>query len=874
VANEDYVIAIRQVGAEKVARDIEGIGKSAKSSNVILAQFRSALVALSAFRAATGFVDFIDAAQRMSNSIKVATRSTEEYAQANKFLRDISNRTRTDLEANATVYSRLLRSTEGLGFTTEDLEKTMEGLALSIKVGGATSMEARNSLVQFSQALASGALRGDELRSVAEQLPALANAIGKEFGMTGGQLIAFAKANPGILETDRVIRGVIAGVEDLRKQFAVMAPTIGEGFIVMRNKFMEMIQDFEGSTGILSGVALGLIAIAQSMKLIVSIAIAAAFAYATAAIQKFAASVIMANNVLLRYVASGRLIIATQTAINAVMRANPLGVFITVAAVAVGLLIKLYQNSEIFRTIINGLATAIGTTITAISTIVGKISEAIGKFVDWQKVTEVVGVAVGILATAFGVILLGALSGVLVVIAAVVKGLAALGVVEQKTSDEVTKLALDTVDATAKMLNFADSSGDSSNKLGGLNETIKNYRDEALKAAGITDKNSDSLSKNGKAADDAADAYVRLDSAIYSGSQGVSMIDGSFDSASESASKAAKNTDLLNKSYWDTGIAATDAFEAVESVNGALDTLLGIDGQVANGLNGIASGYAGVASAANAAAAASARATTAAAAATSGGNAHSMTSVGSVIAGAGKPFSKVIDAATGQVEARAKGGPVTAGQTYLVGENGPELFEPSQSGTVTNSKATANAIKAVEDVQAKMDQFWKEIRGLGGIIAGPNVSRLFFLQRDLQDAKYNLQYAQKQDALASQVAEAKRMRKEFKNGFGDDGAIDMPGFENVGAAPKIDFQTLTPMQGGKDYGSHDPYGISNAKSSVSRSSGAGGAQNVMNDNSDNRITVQMTVVAQDAQSFRQNQATIDNQMLAAVERAQRRRLRR
>ena len=36
---------------------------------------------------------------------------------------------------------------------------------------------------------------------------------------------------------------------------------------------------------------------------------------------------------------------------------------------------------------------------------------------------------------------------------------------------------------------------------------------------------------------------------------------------------------------------------------------------------------------------------------------------------------------------RASGGNVTSGQPYLVGENGPELFSPGQSGTISNNKA-------------------------------------------------------------------------------------------------------------------------------------------------------------------------------------------
>jgi hypothetical protein len=44
--------------------------------------------------------------------------------------------------------------------------------------------------------------------------------------------------------------------------------------------------------------------------------------------------------------------------------------------------------------------------------------------------------------------------------------------------------------------------------------------------------------------------------------------------------------------------------------------------------------------------------------------------------------------------ARAAGGPVRAGSTYLVGENGPELFRARANGAISNTLDTVRAIKA------------------------------------------------------------------------------------------------------------------------------------------------------------------------------------
>lgn len=53
--------------------------------------------------------------------------------------------------------------------------------------------------------------------------------------------------------------------------------------------------------------------------------------------------------------------------------------------------------------------------------------------------------------------------------------------------------------------------------------------------------------------------------------------------------------------------------------------------------------------------------------------------------------------------ARAAGGPVTAGTAYLVGERGPELFVPRQSGAITPNNALAPSITQNVYVDARSD---------------------------------------------------------------------------------------------------------------------------------------------------------------------------
>jgi hypothetical protein len=57
----------------------------------------------------------------------------------------------------------------------------------------------------------------------------------------------------------------------------------------------------------------------------------------------------------------------------------------------------------------------------------------------------------------------------------------------------------------------------------------------------------------------------------------------------------------------------------------------------------------------------------------------------------GKVFMQLIP----QVEAREQGGPVVRGQQYLVGESGPELFVPDQSGTIVSTDTLSQSAGAM-----------------------------------------------------------------------------------------------------------------------------------------------------------------------------------
>jgi hypothetical protein len=82
---------------------------------------------------------------------------------------------------------------------------------------------------------------------------------------------------------------------------------------------------------------------------------------------------------------------------------------------------------------------------------------------------------------------------------------------------------------------------------------------------------------------------------------------------------------------------------------------------------------------------------------------------------------------SGAFKARANGGPVSSGQTYMVGERGPELFVPGRSGSIVPNGAMGGDVNVVVNVDAKgssVEGDQSQAKALGNAISAAVQSEL------------------------------------------------------------------------------------------------------------------------------------------------------
>lgn len=246
---EFFQLSVSTRGTRRVKRDLKSIGKTAGGVRKTLGFLRAALVVFASIQILSGIGKLADKFTNLRNKLRQVTKSTDQMNKVQQALFAVSQLTGTSLEANATLLFRMTRATGQLGLSFKSLIKITQTIAKTIKLSGAETQEASNALIQFSQGLASGTLRGDELRSVVEQLPELAAIIGKEFNIAGAALATFAKANPGIVTTERILRAIVAAEEDVNTRFKDIRFTIGDAFNRFNNSLVIFLGRLNESTG-------------------------------------------------------------------------------------------------------------------------------------------------------------------------------------------------------------------------------------------------------------------------------------------------------------------------------------------------------------------------------------------------------------------------------------------------------------------------------------------------------------------------------------------------------------------------------------------------------------------------------------------------
>lgn len=206
-----------------------------------------------------GLVKASDEAANIAAKLRLATKDSQAFATAQKSVFEIAQRTRTSLLASVDLYARIERSTRAIGLNQATQLQLTETINKAAQIsGGGPGAEA--ALFQLSQGLASGTLRGEELNSVLEQAPRLAQAIADGMDVPIGKLRQIAQ--DGKLTSEAVLKALLSQSATIQAEFAKFPPTIASGFTQIRNALVQYLTTSEDAGSAAASLArfLGMVA--------------------------------------------------------------------------------------------------------------------------------------------------------------------------------------------------------------------------------------------------------------------------------------------------------------------------------------------------------------------------------------------------------------------------------------------------------------------------------------------------------------------------------------------------------------------------------------------------------------------------------------
>lgn len=220
----------------EVQKDLSQLEKSIASAGKAIAGYLS----FSAFTGAVRQISQIsDAWVEISDRLKLASGSQEEYEQGMKRLREISDRTFTSMRGNTEAFVNSLSPLRDRGFTNPEILSFVEAVSLGMVASAAKGERAASVMQQFGNALQAGKLQGDAFQSMIRNTPVLADALASALGRSREELAKMA--TEGQLTTDVWVPALISQLDKLGTAVDDMNITIGDALTRLNTAWEDAI---------------------------------------------------------------------------------------------------------------------------------------------------------------------------------------------------------------------------------------------------------------------------------------------------------------------------------------------------------------------------------------------------------------------------------------------------------------------------------------------------------------------------------------------------------------------------------------------------------------------------------------------------------
>ena len=240
-------------GIDDQGKAAERTGKRVKSLDGAYRQITASLGAYLSVATAVKALKFADDWHTLQQRVKAATKETSDYVGVAKELYNISKQNGAALEDVVATFQRLSLARKELQATNSEVLTVTNSVLQLGRISGASGAAMQAGTLQLAQAMGAGVVRAEELNSVLENLPALADRIARGMGMTVGELRQ-AVLDGRVLSRD-VFNAILAQSQDIAREMESMPLNLQRSWTVATTalgKFLNRLDELTGVTDFIS----------------------------------------------------------------------------------------------------------------------------------------------------------------------------------------------------------------------------------------------------------------------------------------------------------------------------------------------------------------------------------------------------------------------------------------------------------------------------------------------------------------------------------------------------------------------------------------------------------------------------------------------
>lgn len=180
-----------------------------------------------------GFLGLSDSQAQINARLNLMKGETHSVAQLNDLIYQSTLRSRAAYSDTADAVGKMGLNAKNAFSSNEELIAFTEQVNKQFKIGGASAQEQSNAMIQLTQAMAAGVLRGQDLNSILAAAPGIARTIEESMGWASGSIKQYAE--DGKVTAQVVKNSLLNMADETNEKFASMPMTLSDAMTQGKN---------------------------------------------------------------------------------------------------------------------------------------------------------------------------------------------------------------------------------------------------------------------------------------------------------------------------------------------------------------------------------------------------------------------------------------------------------------------------------------------------------------------------------------------------------------------------------------------------------------------------------------------------------------